>query len=419
MVKLIVFTVIIIPAFIFASDGFGGNATGGTWGETITVTNAEEFTTYAGSLLPYTITIPDTIVLNGNLIIASNKTIQGADTSAAIIGNLIIGNGVRNVIIKNLNITNPNGVGEGDGITISGGRNVFISHCTFTDCADGSIDIIRQADSVTISWCRFQYINQTSHNFVNLIGNNDSFISDLGYLHVTIHHCWYADGCVERMPSVRFGRVHVYNNYYNTGGAQYCVRTRLYAECLVENNFFENVRNPWELFTTSGTTGKLYAANNNVSFLDPSFNIVWESGGSGQSLIPGSDTVFTPPYSYFLDGAEEIKDTIMISAGNTAIINPVDVNENPGNIIDFALFQNYPNPFNPSTKFSFAIPERSFVSLKVYNLLGKEIAAIVSEELSAGNYKRIWNAENISSGVYFYRLQAGNFTETKKLILVK
>jgi hypothetical protein len=85
----------------------------------------------------------------------------------------------------------------------------------------------------------------------------------------------------------------------------------------------------------------------------------------------------------------------------------------------FILNQNYPNPFNPSTTISFSLPSHSFVSLKVFDLLGKEVATIVSEELPAGNYKRIWNAENLASGIYFYRLQAGNFTETKKLILMK
>lgn len=92
-------------------------------------------------------------------------------------------------------------------------------------------------------------------------------------------------------------------------------------------------------------------------------------------------------------------------------------NSNP--VSRYSLTQNYPNPFNPSTTISFAIPERSIVSLKIYDLLGKEIATIVSEELMAGTYKWIWNAENFASGIYFYRLQAGNFTETKKLILLK
>jgi hypothetical protein len=85
----------------------------------------------------------------------------------------------------------------------------------------------------------------------------------------------------------------------------------------------------------------------------------------------------------------------------------------------FTLDQNYPNPFNPSTMMSFSIPKQSFVSLKVFDLIGREVAVILSETLAAGNYSRQWNAQRLSSGIYFYRLQAGSFVETKKLVLIK
>jgi hypothetical protein len=85
----------------------------------------------------------------------------------------------------------------------------------------------------------------------------------------------------------------------------------------------------------------------------------------------------------------------------------------------FALTQNYPNPFNPSTSISFKLPTRSFVSLKVFDALGRKVATIISEEMSVGSYTKQWDAVGIPSGVYFYRLHAGNFIETKKLILLK
>ncbi len=87
--------------------------------------------------------------------------------------------------------------------------------------------------------------------------------------------------------------------------------------------------------------------------------------------------------------------------------------------LTFTLAQNYPNPFNPSTTISFTLPSRSFVSLKVFDILGREVAAIVSGEMSAGNYSKQWNAANMPSGAYFYRLQTGTFTETKKLVLLR
>ncbi len=95
------------------------------------------------------------------------------------------------------------------------------------------------------------------------------------------------------------------------------------------------------------------------------------------------------------------------------------VNEPSGIPKEFALSQNYPNPFNPTTTISFALPSRSFVSLKVFDLLGREVSTLVSGEMQGGSYARQWNAANIASGVYFYRLQAGTFAETKKLLLLK
>ncbi len=85
----------------------------------------------------------------------------------------------------------------------------------------------------------------------------------------------------------------------------------------------------------------------------------------------------------------------------------------------FSMRQNYPNPFNPSTSISFSIASKSFVSLKVFNVIGREAATIVFEELSPGNYTRQWHANGFASGFYFCRLQAGSMSETKTLILLK
>ena len=85
----------------------------------------------------------------------------------------------------------------------------------------------------------------------------------------------------------------------------------------------------------------------------------------------------------------------------------------------FKLYQNYPNPFNPTTTISFSVPSQSFVSLRVFDLLGRELTTLVSKELSAGNHTRQWNAESFPSGVYFCRIEAGSFTETKNLILLR
>ena len=85
----------------------------------------------------------------------------------------------------------------------------------------------------------------------------------------------------------------------------------------------------------------------------------------------------------------------------------------------FALHQNYPNPFNPTTRVSFVICSSSLVSLRVYDVLGREVAELVNEELEPGTYTRTWDATGISAGIYFYRLTAGTFDEVKKMVVAR
>lgn len=97
-------------------------------------------------------------------------------------------------------------------------------------------------------------------------------------------------------------------------------------------------------------------------------------------------------------------------------ISVVEKNES---INKFQLNQNYPNPFNPATIINFTIPKTSFVTIKVYDVLGREVATLINEEKTFGNYKVEFNASNLASGIYFYSMQAGDFVKTKKLILLK
>ena len=87
--------------------------------------------------------------------------------------------------------------------------------------------------------------------------------------------------------------------------------------------------------------------------------------------------------------------------------------------IKFPISFYFPNPFHPTTTIKFKVPEESKVVLKVYDILGREVATLVNEEKHAGNYKISFNASGFASGVYFFRLQAGNFMNTKKMILLK
>jgi hypothetical protein len=87
--------------------------------------------------------------------------------------------------------------------------------------------------------------------------------------------------------------------------------------------------------------------------------------------------------------------------------------------IEYTLSQNYPNPFNPTTKINFALPKSGLVTLKVYDVLGKEVATLVNSNMSVGSYSFEFNASNLTSGIYFYRLESNGFSEVKKMMLIK
>ena len=102
------------------------------------------------------------------------------------------------------------------------------------------------------------------------------------------------------------------------------------------------------------------------------------------------------------------------------ISQSVNLNETNDEIVsDFSLKQNYPNPFNPSTKIEYSIKESSNVSIVVYHLLGQKVATLVNKKMSPGNYTVDFDASNLSSGVYLYKIEAGNFVQTKKMVLIK
>ena len=148
-------------------------------------------------------------------------------------------------------------------------------------------------------------------------------------------------------------------------------------------------------------------------------NLKFDSQGLAAALgsvNDGDELVLTITGEMFDGTPFEGSDCVIIIAKN---INK----ELAGNLNDvpdkYTLFENYPNPFNPSTTIKFAIPEESFVKLEVYNTLGEKVNTLVAETLTAGIYSEDWNAADLSSGIYIYRLQAGSFVETKKMILLR
>ena len=131
--------------------------------------------------------------------------------------------------------------------------------------------------------------------------------------------------------------------------------------------------------------------------------------GDESTNIPGAgDTLYL-----FTSKGLSVFDTIRVH-GLT-----VDVENTPNIPYNFSLSQNYPNPFNPNTKIRYSIADLSKVSLKIYDILGREIITLVNEEKPVGQYEVNFNASNLASGVYFYQLKAGDFIQSKKMILLK
>jgi hypothetical protein len=176
-------------------------------------------------------------------------------------------------------------------------------------------------------------------------------------------------------------------------------------------------------FTVHGTTH--YNMQYRLRFTGPAGEIT-EGGGLGvqnpyrsrfiQPLGPNSfPTTYSAPVDVFdIDGAP--------LPGETAPFNPVasvELEPELGQPVAFKLAQNYPNPFNPATRIRYTIPERSQVTLKIYNILGETVASLVNEVQEAGNYVALFEANTLASGVYFYKLEAGSFSQTRKMLLMK
>ncbi len=100
-------------------------------------------------------------------------------------------------------------------------------------------------------------------------------------------------------------------------------------------------------------------------------------------------------------------------------ITITDVGDEHSNPASFKLYDNYPNPFNPSTIIRYSLPEDNFTTLKIYDAIGNEVAILVNEVKSPGTYQVEFNASALSSGIYFYNIQAGSFNQTNKMILIK
>lgn len=302
---------------VLAVDGWASENGGTTGGGSLTpidVSTAADFKTNVESASPCVVRVVGTIDLGGGVNITSNKTIMGLNTSSTIIGRLGFTTGSSNIIIQGLNITNPN-YPEKDGISVKNTiTNLFITKCTVYDCGDGCIDITTASDFVTVSWCKFYYSNPApveNHRFVNLFSASDGATGDRGKLRITFHHNWWSSRCDQRMPRGRFGKVHVYNNYYNCSGNTYCIGVGVESQLRVESNYFDGINKAWENFNTAGYTPGIIGWNSDNQFMNGTTIPTW--------IANSYSSVFPPPYAYTLDAGANVKSIVMNGAGADGI----------------------------------------------------------------------------------------------------
>lgn len=283
------------------------STTGGHDGPVVTATNATELLEYAMREGPLTIRVQGTLSVP-RLQVTSDKTLIGADASATLEGGVRIRGKadefVSNVIVRNLRIHGAESDVDGDAMQIHYAHHVWIDHCEIWDGPDGALDIVHASNWVTVSFTKFWYSDDApdpKHRFANLVGHTDDNEEDEGRLKVTFHHNWWDRGVIERMPRVRHGEVHVFNNYYSAQDNNYAIGAGFQARLLIEGNHFDGVVDPHRFYDDE-PTAQIVARDNRYT----------ETSGAQDT---GQGNAFTPPYSYRLDAAAAIRDLVMRQAG--------------------------------------------------------------------------------------------------------
>jgi len=298
--------------------GFGIGTTGGKDGEIVIVNTYTAFYEAIKDDTPRIVLVDGTIswdeslapTYSNILYVGSNKSILGLNEGATIDGLTLrigsSGSSKSNIVIRNIIFDNA----PDDNITIQyTSTQVWIDHCTFKTAGDDNVDIVRQSDKITLSWNIFEH--PVAGKGASIVGNSDSMIEDDQYLNVTYHHNWFK-GTSGRNPRVRWGHIHIFNNYFenNTNGPT----STTYAETVIERNYFYNVSTPTSI--TAGTSPQGYIIlvkdENNVD------TNIYEICGTPVENLPEKITPI--PYQYTPDDAVYIPDIVKNKGGAGKII---------------------------------------------------------------------------------------------------
>ncbi len=294
-------------------EGWGRNTTGGAGGSTINVTTLDQLKTAGSQSAAAIIVIQNNITAGSQQVnISGNKTVMGAGSGVRLdFGFTLTGN---NIIIKNLDMMNG-GFNEGDTegqdcITCNGRQNIWIDHCTFHEAMDGLVDPTKGTKFVTISYCYF-YHQKTAI----LIGSSDddadaraaqsSTDKSQWFYTITLHHNWFNDS-YERNPRVRFGAVHVYNNYI-ANCPNYAIGVGDCANIYSENNYFYNTSDAFAAYDDSSNNG--YVEDVGSLFEGDNGDIADEPPPSNWAWKPSTY------YTYALHTADWVKANLQNYAG--------------------------------------------------------------------------------------------------------
>lgn len=280
-----------------------GGTTGGSDGATTTVSTLAQFTKAAESQGKLSIVVQGSISGSNKVRVQSDKTIFGQRGSKLTGVGLYI-KGVKNVIVRNLAIANVRG-SNGDAIGIESSSNVWVDHVDLSsdlesgkDYYDGLLDITRGSDYITVS---NSFIHD--HFKASLIGHVDTHTSDRGKLHVTYANNYWQN-VNSRNPSVRYGTVHIYNNFYDNLGST-GVNTRMGAQVRIESTVFENSGKK-KVILTADSKEDGFATVSDVSY------------GGGENTAPKGDFGSSKvPYEYALFGRDNVKSKVVGTAGQT------------------------------------------------------------------------------------------------------
>ena len=362
-----------------------GSVTGGEGGSVVTVSTKADLLSNLKSSKKMVIYVKGTIEFSGLEEVkgVSDKTVIGYEgatltnpthTSTVKNTGILIFKGCKNIIIRNLTFKAAGAydIDGNDNLCLQSCQRVWIDHCDFQDGVDSNLDCNHASDYIAVTWCRFRYLidpwaggETDAHCFSSTWGGSDKNESeDGGHLNTTFANCWWDEGCIERMPRVRFGKVHVVNCLYSSNDTKYCIGLGYKASVYVENS----------AFTYSNSKAKIY--KNPGSLTDHVIVLKGCKGASDETYTKGSYTSFTPSnyYTYKAFAASDVKSVLTASNGAGATLKVGISKTNATNDIE---------------------ADATVVSTTWHDILGKQVLApthkglyIKSETLSNGTLRQ-------------------------------